>query len=197
MFRKAFIVAATTLFLAACGPAPSNKAPTQPTAPASAPAPAPAPAPATAPAPAPAAAPTPAPKPKEVHKTTHARERAPERSASRPRPVCGNCGRVASIQAVREEGKPGLIGTLGGAAAGGLIGNQFGKGTGNAAMTALGAIGGAFAGREAQERLTSTTVYRVTVTMDTGGTRVFTLRQTGGLAIGSRVHVDGNTLTPG
>lgn len=38
------------------------------------------------------------------------------------------------------------IGTLGGAAAGGLAGAQIGKGKGQLAMTALGALVGAFAG---------------------------------------------------
>lgn len=39
-----------------------------------------------------------------------------------------------------------VAGTLLGGALGGLVGNQFGRGTGNAAMTALGAVGGALAG---------------------------------------------------
>lgn len=38
------------------------------------------------------------------------------------------------------------VGTLGGAAAGGLAGAQVGKGSGKLAMTALGALVGAFAG---------------------------------------------------
>lgn len=39
-----------------------------------------------------------------------------------------------------------IFGTLAGGALGGLVGNQFGRGGGNAAMTALGAVGGAVAG---------------------------------------------------
>ena len=58
---------------------------------------------------------------------------------------------------------------LGGAIIGGLIGNQFGKGDGNTAMTALGAIvGGSSAGERKTERVIvsynkerrCTTVYR-------------------------------------
>lgn len=40
------------------------------------------------------------------------------------------------------------IGTLGGAAAGGLLGAQFGSGTGKLVGVALGALGGAFLGSE-------------------------------------------------
>lgn len=40
------------------------------------------------------------------------------------------------------------VGTLGGAAGGALLGNQFGKGTGNVVMTALGAVAGAWLGNE-------------------------------------------------
>lgn len=46
------------------------------------------------------------------------------------------------------------VGTLGGAAAGGLLGSQFGGGTGKLAATAVGTLLGALAGREAGRRLT-------------------------------------------
>lgn len=45
-------------------------------------------------------------------------------------------------------GQKQTIGTLGGAAAGGLLGSQFGKGSGKIALTALGVAGGAFLGNE-------------------------------------------------
>jgi surface antigen len=40
------------------------------------------------------------------------------------------------------------VGTLGGAAGGALLGNQFGKGTGNVVLTAIGAVAGAWLGNE-------------------------------------------------
>ena len=40
------------------------------------------------------------------------------------------------------------VGTLGGAAAGGLLGSQFGKGSGKLAMTGLGVVLGGWAGNE-------------------------------------------------
>lgn len=45
-------------------------------------------------------------------------------------------------------GQKQSIGTLGGAAGGALLGNQFGKGTGNVVMTAIGAVAGAWLGNE-------------------------------------------------
>jgi surface antigen len=45
-------------------------------------------------------------------------------------------------------GSDQTVGTLGGAAAGGLIGSQFGKGSGQLATTGLGVLLGAWAGNE-------------------------------------------------
>jgi len=45
-------------------------------------------------------------------------------------------------------GQKETIGTLGGAGAGALLGNQFGHGTGKVIATALGAVGGAWLGNE-------------------------------------------------
>lgn len=41
-----------------------------------------------------------------------------------------------------------IVGTVGGALAGGLVGNQFGKGTGRNAATVVGAAGGAYLGNQ-------------------------------------------------
>jgi len=52
------------------------------------------------------------------------------------------------VERKQEWGTGGIAGTAIGGAAGGLLGNQFGKGKGNTAMTAAGAVGGAVAGHE-------------------------------------------------
>ncbi|HWY24908.1 MAG TPA: glycine zipper 2TM domain-containing protein [Nevskia sp.] len=125
-----------------------------------------------------------------------AEEEASRRAASQAPPPCSDCGVVSSVTPVRKEGQAGWAGTLGGAAAGGLAGNQFGKGKGNIAMTALGVVGGAFAGREVEKQVTADTVYQVAVNMDSGGQRVVTVANGQGLAPGTKVHVDGNSLLP-
>jgi outer membrane lipoprotein SlyB len=113
-----------------------------------------------------------------------------------PPPPCQDCGVIASISPIRQQGQAGLVGTLGGAAAGGFAGNQFGKGKGKSAMTALGILGGAFAGRAIEQQATATTQYQVFVNMDTGGQRMVTLPSPNGLVAGVRVHVTGNSVQP-
>lgn len=172
MFRKIFAVIALGVFVAGCGPAPNNNqtAPEQQT---------------------PATAPTPAPK--QRPRVEHHRERT---SAARPAPVCNDCGTVTAITPFKVEGKPSLLGTLAGAAAGGFIGSQFGKGQGKTAMTAAGVVGGALAERTAEGHYRSDTAYKVTIAMESGGSREITLAQPGDLAVGARVRVDGNNISP-
>lgn len=173
MFRNACLIAATAVCLAACGPSSNNQQPQQQQ-------------PATA---------APAQQPAPRHERHESRREAPAPRVQAAAPVCSTCGTIAAIRPVRVEGQAGLVGTLGGGAAGGLIGNQFGKGKGNAAMTALGAVAGAVAGAEAQKVMTSKTVYHVTVDMETGGSRTFTLENAAGLAVGSKVNVNGDSIS--
>lgn len=57
----------------------------------------------------------------------------------------GSCDRTA-IQSMLSTSKGNIIGSLGGAALGGLVGNQFGGGSGKGIMTLMGVLGGAVAG---------------------------------------------------
>lgn len=57
----------------------------------------------------------------------------------------GSCDRTA-LQSVLSTSKGNIIGSLGGAAIGGLLGNQFGGGSGKGLLTAVGVVGGALAG---------------------------------------------------
>ena len=57
----------------------------------------------------------------------------------------GSCDRTA-LQSVLSPSKGNIIGSLGGAALGGLVGNQFGSGSGKGVLTAVGVVGGALAG---------------------------------------------------
>ena len=91
----------------------------------------------------------------------------------------------------------GAAGPAGGAVAGGLLGNQFGRGTGRAAMTVLGAVGGGFAGNAVEKHLRSETSYQVRVRMANGHTRYFTYRQPPPFQQGERVHIEHGTLAAG
>lgn len=169
---------------------PSDPAQTTPTTePAKAPEAAP-----TIPTPEPAPEPAPKPKPKPKPKPT------PKPSDTQPLPppqaTCYDCGTVSSITPVTQKGEAGAVGTIGGAAAGGVIGHQFGKGRGQDAATVGGAILGAMAGREIEKRARSTTVYEIGVRMEDGSQRTVTVADPAGLTVGSRVRVEGNNLRP-
>ncbi|RKP50442.1 glycine zipper 2TM domain-containing protein [Trinickia fusca] len=107
---------------------------------------------------------------------------------------CASCGTVVSIGTVRHQGRATGIGAVGGAVAGGLIGNQFGRGTGRAAMTVLGAVGGGFAGNSVEKHLRSETDYQVRVRMDNGHTRYFTYHNAPPFQQGEPVRIENGTL---
>jgi outer membrane lipoprotein SlyB len=109
-----------------------------------------------------------------------------------PKPVCATCGVVASVTPLQQKGEAGAMGTVGGAVAGGVVGHQIGGGHGKDAMTIIGAIGGALAGREVEKRARTTTAYQVRVRMDDGSSRTFTKDQA--MPVGQRVLVEGDRL---
>src|SRR5258707_571947 len=57
----------------------------------------------------------------------------------------GSCDR-SGLQSILSPSKGNIIGSLGGAALGGIVGNQFGSGSGKGLLTAVGVVGGALAG---------------------------------------------------
>jgi outer membrane lipoprotein SlyB len=78
---------------------------------------------------------------------------------------------------------------------GGVVGNQFGHGNGRAAMTVLGAAGGAVAGNNIERNMNKRIVgYRVSVRLDNGQTRTFTEARLDGLRVGDRVRVEGKHI---
>lgn len=122
---------------------------------------------------------------------------AAQQEAQQPPPApayCESCGTVAAVSAVRHEGHGTGIGAVGGAVAGGVVGNQFGGGGGRTAMTVLGALGGGLAGNSVEKHIRSTTSYSVRVHMENGKTRYFTYREAPPFQQGQRVRVENGTL---
>ncbi len=112
---------------------------------------------------------------------------------TRPAAICSTCGVVAAVTEVKEKAASGSgIGAVGGAVAGGLLGNQVGGGNGKKVMTVLGAIGGGLAGNEAEKHVRATTAYDVQVRMEDGSVR--TLRRGEPVAVGTRVQVEGQNM---
>jgi outer membrane lipoprotein SlyB len=104
-------------------------------------------------------------------------------------------GSVESIEPIHERPHGTGAGAVVGGVLGGVLGHQFGHGLGNAAMTGLGAAGGAIAGNNVERNVRERIVgYRVHVRLDDGHVRTFQRGHIGNLHVGDRVRVDGNGL---
>lgn len=115
--------------------------------------------------------------------------------APAPHPaLCAHCGTVESVEPIQRETTPSGLGAIAGAVLGGLVGNQFGGGDGKAVATAIGAVGGGWAGNTVEKRMKKETAYRVAVRMDDGSVR--TLEQSSPLAVGALVTVEGQVIRP-
>jgi outer membrane lipoprotein SlyB len=130
--------------------------------------------------------------------------------ASSPRPApapaqqaCASCGVVETIRQVQvpvKDNSNNLVGTIAGGVAGGVVGNQFGGGNGKTALTVLGAVGGALAGREVERNIReqqTVTHYELTVRLSDGSARQFRSAQPFAFASGDHVRVENNQLLPG
>lgn len=109
--------------------------------------------------------------------------------------VCETCGRVESVQAIKQEGQGTGIGIAAGAVLGGVLGNQVGGGNGRKLATVAGAVGGGYAGNEVEKHARSTVSYSVRVRMDDGRIRTFPYAAQPGWSAGDRVRVVNGKLT--
>ena len=110
-----------------------------------------------------------------------------------PPPVCTTCGTVDSYDAVKVAGQANGIGAVGGGAAGAVIGSQIAGRHNHTLGGVIGAIGGGLLGNEIEKSQRTTTVYDVHVRMDDGSVR--TIRQSTVPVVGSKVTVNGNSLS--
>jgi outer membrane lipoprotein SlyB len=134
---------------------------------------------------------TPAPKPVKKHVAHKAPQRvataepayappAPEAQAANvppppPAPIEAqkpvidpNLGVVQSVKEVTHEPKSNGVGPIVGGIAGAVLGNQVGHGMGKNIATVLGAAGGAFAGKEVEQKQRTTKSWEITVRLDDG-----------------------------
>lgn len=108
---------------------------------------------------------------------------------------CDSCGTVQGVQQEKRKGEGGAVGIVGGAVAGGLLGNQVGKGTGKTVATVGGAVAGGFVGNEVQKHVTSKTVWVTKVKMKDGSIKTFEQEAKPAWAAGQTVKVRDKTLT--
>jgi uncharacterized protein YcfJ len=122
-----------------------------------------------------------------------AQQPAPARSHAT---LCDSCGTVQSLHQEKRKGQGGAVGVIGGAVVGGLIGNQFGGGTGRTLATVGGAAAGGYVGNEVQKKVTSKYVWVTKVRMKDGSVRSFEQEAHPGWRVGTVVRADGQGLHP-
>ena len=110
--------------------------------------------------------------------------------------VCEDCGTVQQVTREKRKGEGGVLGIVGGAAVGGLLGNQVGRGSGKTLATVGGAVAGGYAGNEVQKRVTSKDLWITHVKMRDGSVRRFEQDSQPAWKAGSvvKVHSRGITL---
>lgn len=109
--------------------------------------------------------------------------------------ACQDCGSVTDIRTVTHEGQASGLGAIAGGVAGAVVGNQFGKGSGNTAMTIVGAGGGAFAGHQVEKSMKKKTEWQVFVKFDNGEQRTFNYAAQPEVRKGDRIKLrDGKLL---
>jgi outer membrane lipoprotein SlyB len=102
-------------------------------------------------------------------------------------------GVIVNVRKVRmqqgdklEDNKTGIaVGAITGA----VVGNQFGKGSGNVASTAIGGLGGAFLGSLAEKKLKSQDALEYVVKLSNGDVRSIVQGLSPSFSVGQRVLV--------
>lgn len=108
---------------------------------------------------------------------------------------CDDCAAVTSVVKEKRKGEGGAVGIVGGAVVGGLVGNQFGGGTGKTLATVGGAVAGGFAGNEVQKHVTSKEVWVTKVQLKNGSVRTFEQAAQPGWKTGQIVKVHKDHVT--
>ena len=119
-------------------------------------------------------------------------------SQAETRPIASNVNGMGTIQSIevvpRSQGMG--LGTLAGAAIGGVLGHQVGGGTGRTVSTVAGAAGGAYVGHEIEKRRRADNqIYKVTIRMDDGTTQSFAQEAEPMVKQGDRVTITNGVLS--
>lgn len=119
---------------------------------------------------------------------------APAAPVAAPVPACLDCGKVTDVAPVQKSGDAGALGVLAGGAAGALLGNQIGSGSGKNLATIAGAVGGAYAGKMIEEKVKTRTVWTVGVEFGDGSKGRYEFDQDPGFKAGDAVKKSGETV---
>ena len=133
--------------------------------------------------------------------TTYPYEPAPSYPVAGTPVQYASFGRVVNIEVIQTQssGSPqSAVGAVTGGVVGGVLGHQVGGGSGKAAATVLGVVGGALLGNAIEANTRAPRVYqnyRVSIQTDNGNYRAFDVQSPGDLRVGDRVRIDGNQIT--
>lgn len=111
-------------------------------------------------------------------------------------PYCPDCGIVEAIDKARVKGSGGYVGAMTGGVLGAIVGGLFGDGEGRRAARILGAVGGAYAGREIERSNSSRTRYDVVVRMRNGTRQALAFDTAPPFKVGDQVRVTGASARP-
>ncbi len=106
----------------------------------------------------------------------------------KPQALCADCGKVSSIQLLDRAGEGSAVGMIAGGAAGALLGRQIGAGLGKDLATLAGAAGGAYAGKQLEQRMKTQKVWDVMVSYPGGDTQHYEFAQDPGFQVGDVVR---------
>ena len=98
-------------------------------------------------------------------------------------------GTIESVRPVRLGEDQPIVGTVAGAALGGLLGNSIGHGGGRAAATIIGAVGGGIAGNAIERNVTAQSGEEIVIRLDSGSTIAIVQAGSQGFEAGQRVRV--------
>lgn len=114
-----------------------------------------------------------------------------DRDARRADMAGATCGVVTAVgkTEIDDDDSRNVLGTVAGGVLGAVIGNQVGGGSGKDIARIVGAVGGAYAGNRIQNAREKTTVYRVAVQLDDGGSKNFDHAVDPVLLVGARVKI--------
>ena len=112
----------------------------------------------------------------------------------KPKALCADCGKVSSVQLLERAGEGSAVGMIAGGAAGALLGRQVGAGLGKDLATLAGAAGGAYAGKQLEQRMKTQKVWDVTVTYPGGDSLHYEFAQDPGFQVGDVVRKSEQTI---
>jgi outer membrane lipoprotein SlyB len=108
--------------------------------------------------------------------------------------ICPHCSVVEAVNVIEVKGDGSYLGLIAGGLAGGLLGSRVGQGSGISKAEVVGAMGGAYAGREIEKNVKKTKHYEAIVRLQGGGTRAVSYEAEPGFRMGDKVRVVNGTL---